>query len=115
MEDALAILDALPDSEQEARRRAWAPSMAAMPCAACESSRRPARGTGKQPSLLDQIPPDAPMDDATLTVWNGERFVANDSWRATAPIQCDEPAKPEYPTDAARIVSQCGAAPGSGW
>ena len=29
-----------------------------------------------QPSLLEQIPPDAPMDDATLTVWNGERFVA---------------------------------------
>jgi len=62
-----------------------------------------------QPSLLDQIPPDAPMDDATLTVWNGERFVAYDSWRATAPIQCDEPAKPEYPTDADRIVSECGS------
>ena len=64
-----------------------------------------------QPSLLEQIPPDdAPMDDATLTVWNGERFVAYNSWLATAPIQCDEePAKPEYPTDAIRIVSACGS------
>jgi hypothetical protein len=63
-----------------------------------------------QPSLLEQVSPDAPMDDATLTVWNGERFVAYDSWLATAPIQCDEaPAKPEYPTDADRIVSECGS------
>jgi hypothetical protein len=63
-----------------------------------------------QPSLLDQIPPDAPMDDATLTVWNGERFVTYDLWLATAPIQCDEePAKPEYPTDADRMVCLCGS------
>ena len=39
-----------------------------------------------QPSLLDQIPTDAPMDDAALTVWNGDRFVAYDSWLATAPM-----------------------------
>ena len=59
-----------------------------------------------QPSLLEQVPPDAPMDDAILTVWNGERVVAYNSWLATAPIQCDEePAKPEYPTDADRIAS----------
>lgn len=65
--------------------------------------------TGCQPSLLNQVPPDVPMDDAILTVWNGERFVAYDSWLATAPIQCDEkPAKPEYPTDADCIVSECG-------
>ena len=63
-----------------------------------------------QPSFLDQIPPDASMDDATLTVWNGERFVAYDSWLATAPIQCDqEPAKPEYPTDADRMVNLSGS------
>lgn len=36
--------------------------------------------------LLSQIPADAPMDDATLTVWNGERWVAWDKWLATAPI-----------------------------
>ena len=63
-----------------------------------------------QPPLLDQIPLDAPMDDATLTVWNGERFVAYDSWLATTPIQCGaQPAKPEYPTDATRMVSLCGS------
>ena len=62
-----------------------------------------------QPSLLDQISPDAPMDDAILTVWNGERFVAHDSWLATAPVQHDEvPAKPKYPTDADCIVGICG-------
>jgi hypothetical protein len=64
-----------------------------------------------QSSLMEQIPPDdAPMDDATLTVWNGERFVAYNSWLATAPIQCDEePAKPEYRTDADRMVCLCGS------
>jgi len=44
----------------------------------------------RQPSLLEQIPPDAPMDDATLTVWNGERFVAYDKWLATAPLVVEE-------------------------
>jgi hypothetical protein len=63
-----------------------------------------------QPSSLDQILPDAPMDDAALTVWNGERFVAYDSWLATAPILCDEePAKPKYPTETDCIVAECGS------
>src|ERR1039458_8327916 len=42
--------------------------------------------TDGTPALLEQIPPDAPMDAATLTVWNGERWVAYDRWLATAPI-----------------------------
>jgi hypothetical protein len=64
-----------------------------------------------QRSVLDQIPPDAPMDDAVLTVWNGKRFVAYDLWLATAPIQCDEiPSKPAYPTDSDCIVGECGSA-----
>jgi hypothetical protein len=41
-------------------------------------------------SLLEQIPPDAAMDDDTITVWNGERWVAFKSWLATAPITCEE-------------------------
>ncbi len=44
---------------------------------------------GRQASgadLLAQIAADAPMDDATVTVWNGERWVAWDTWLATAPI-----------------------------
>ena len=40
--------------------------------------------------LLSQIPADAPMDDATLTVWNGARWVAWDKWLATAPIRTDD-------------------------
>jgi hypothetical protein len=42
------------------------------------------------PSVLDGIPPDAPMDDATLTVWNGKRFVAYERWLATAPVVREE-------------------------
>ena len=45
--------------------------------------------------LLSQIPADAPMDDATLTVWNGERWVAWDKWLATAPIIVDNPPPTE--------------------
>jgi hypothetical protein len=43
-----------------------------------------------QASLLEQIPPDAATDDATITVWNGERWAAYNSWLATAPITCEE-------------------------
>jgi hypothetical protein len=46
-------------------------------------------------SLLDQIPVDAPMDDATLTVWNGARWVAWDKWLATAPLVHEE--QPQEP------------------
>jgi hypothetical protein len=45
-----------------------------------------------QASLLEQIPPEAAMDDATITVWNGRRFVAYDKWLATAPIATEEKA-----------------------
>ena len=68
--------------------------------------------TESQPSLLEQIPADAPMDDATVTVWNGERFVAYDKWLATAPIirGDDRPAdgKPPIPADATCIAGECG-------
>jgi hypothetical protein len=55
------------------------------------------------PSLLEQIPVDAPMDDTTLTVWNGERWVAWDRWLATAPlIRAEQPreTKAEEPKGA---------------
>jgi len=44
----------------------------------------------QQQSLLEQIPVDAPMDDATITVWNGERFVAYDKWLAHRPVATEE-------------------------
>lgn len=64
-----------------------------------------------QPSLLEQIPPGAPMDDAVLTVWNGERFVTWEKWRATVPIECDEPPdSPGPPTTARCVAGACGGA-----
>lgn len=64
-----------------------------------------------QPSLLEQVPPDAPVDDTTLTVWNGERFVAWDTWLATASIIGEEKL-PEnndaIPADADCVVGECG-------
>ena len=61
-------------------------------------------------STLDQIPPDAPMDDATITVWNGERFVAWDRWLATAPIEraAEPEARSAIPAGAACISAVCG-------
>jgi hypothetical protein len=56
-----------------------------------QQARQPEQG---QPSLLDQIPADAPMDDAMLTVWNGERWVAWDRWLATAPLVREEAPQP---------------------
>jgi hypothetical protein len=55
-----------------------------------ERQERAAREPERQPSLLEQIPADAPMDDATLTVWNGVRWVAYEKWLATAPIVRDD-------------------------
>jgi len=59
---------------------------------------------------LECVPPDAPMDDATITVWNGERFVAYEKWLATAPIVRE--AMPEdkaaIPADAECVVGECG-------
>ncbi|HZT29464.1 MAG TPA: hypothetical protein VFA33_06255 [Bryobacteraceae bacterium] len=49
----------------------------------------------READLLSQIPADAPMDDATLCVWNGERFVAWDKWLATRPVYTDDPPPPE--------------------
>jgi hypothetical protein len=67
----------------------------------------------RQSSLLDQIPPDAPMDDATITVWNGERFAANHKWSATVPLVAEEGSEmngPAIPADAACVAGDCGGA-----
>lgn len=60
--------------------------------------------------VLAGVPPDAPMDDATLTVWNGNRFVAYETWLATAPIITGETpiaANPDIPADAKCVVADC--------
>lgn len=71
--------------------------------AALRQYREQEQAAEKQPvcggDFLSQIPPDAPMDDATLTVWNGERWVAWDKWVATAPLIVEE--MPQSETEAA--------------
>lgn len=73
-------------------------------------------GAAKHPDgnahvCIDDVPADAPMEDAALTVWNGERFVEYDRWLATAPIAHDE-KRPEdnctIPADADCVVGECG-------
>jgi hypothetical protein len=60
-------------------------------------------------SILEQVPPDAPADDAVLTVWNGERFIAWEKWLATAPIVIENRAAgPVIPVDAECVSADCG-------
>ena len=49
------------------------------------------------------------MDDATITAWNGERFVAYDKWRATAPVTREEMpgGAPAIPVDATCVAGEC--------
>ena len=49
-----------------------------------------ARQPERQQSLLEQIPPDAEMDDATITVWNGVKFEAYDKWLAKRPVATED-------------------------
>ena len=69
----------------------------------------------RQPSLLAQIRADAPMDDATLTVWNGARFVAYEKWLATAPIvrEANRPATgaAAIPAHTTCVAGVCGGTP----
>ncbi len=63
-------------------------------------------------SLLEHIPADAPMDGATITVWNGDRFLAYDAWRATAPIEREETPEQNQqriPADATCAAGECGS------
>jgi hypothetical protein len=49
-----------------------------------------ARQLEQQQSLLEQVPVDAEMDDATITVWNGEKFEAYDKWLAKRPVATED-------------------------
>jgi hypothetical protein len=74
-----------------------------------EQQSRPARESDCAPRLLEQIPPDAPMDDATITVWDGERFVAYEKWLATAPVAVDPVEQAaEIRRDADWVWAVCG-------
>jgi hypothetical protein len=76
-----------------------------------EQQERAVHEPERQHSLLEQVPPDAPTDDAVLTVWDGERFVAHDKWLATVPVAVDakQPEdKDAIHTDANCVVGDCG-------
>ncbi len=74
-----------------------------------EESQRTQDCRARDRDLLSKIPPDAPIDDATLTVWNGERFVAWEKWLATAPIAIDEaPKSLRLPASARCVLGDCG-------
>jgi hypothetical protein len=49
-----------------------------------------ARQPERQQSLLEEIPVDAEMDDATITVWNGVKFEAYEKWLAKRPVATED-------------------------
>lgn len=61
-------------------------------------------------SVFEEVPLNAVEDDAALTVWNGERFVAWEKWWAAAPIESGDPEQlqPVVPVDADCISADCG-------
>ena len=73
----------------------------------------------RKPTLLEQIPADVPMEDATITFWNGERFVAYEKWRAAAPVAIEKrPARETTGTeesDAEKQPSRKSASQESLW
>lgn len=70
-----------------------------------EQQQKPAN----EPSGKIAPPPGAPMDDATLTVWTGERFVAYEKWLATAPLAIDEVQKSStIPPGLNCVTGACG-------
>ena len=62
----------------------------------------------RQPSLLEEIPPDAVTDDATITVWNGHRFAAWGEWVATAPLIIEAP-EGEKPVARKHVEAEAGS------
>lgn len=77
-----------------------------------EQQERAVQEPESQPSLLEMVSPDAPTDEATVTVWNGDRFVAYDKWLATAPVAIEEPVQVGVCTmfaGATYVVGDCGA------
>ena len=59
-----------------------------------------AREPDRQGVLLSDIPGDAEMDDATITVWNGRKFEAYDKWLAKRPVATEPTADPVVQTPA---------------
>lgn len=76
-----------------------------------EREQDPAASETALAPTLASIPAEAPMDDATITVWNGERWVAYDQWRRTRAFQREAaPADPAplFPANAVCVTGVCG-------
>jgi hypothetical protein len=76
-----------------------------------EEQANPTASPEASPALLAAIPPDAPMDDATITVWNGERWVDYEQWFCSRPVaREDSPAEAASAihTDAVYVGGVCG-------
>jgi hypothetical protein len=56
---------------------------------------------------LKDIPADVPMDDATLTFWNGDKFESIDQW----PPYTQLPPEPRIDPNATRLGATCGVTP----
>jgi hypothetical protein len=50
------------------------------------------------------------MDDATITAWTGERFMAYQDWMAIRPVAIEEkqPGADCIPADASCVAGKCG-------
>ena len=75
-----------------------------------EEQENPAATPETPPVLLAAIPPDAPMDDATITVWNGETWVDYGQWRRSRPVAREDPtadAMPAISLEAVCVVGAC--------
>jgi hypothetical protein len=56
---------------------------------------------------LKDVPVDVPMDDTTLTFWNGEGFESIERWPAYTQL----PIEPRPDPRATRLAATCGATP----
>jgi hypothetical protein len=74
-----------------------------------EQQAKPEVEMGNATCPLDQASPDAPTDDANITVWNGERFVAYDKWLDARPLVTEEPESSVsvIPANATCVVGDC--------
>jgi hypothetical protein len=78
-----------------------------------EEQENPTATPEASPTLLAAIPADAPVDDATITAWNGERWVEYEQWRPSPLAPKDPPTEtgPPTPGEAVCVAGACGERP----
>jgi hypothetical protein len=76
-----------------------------------EEQENPTATPEASPPLLAAIPPEAPMDDATITVWDGERWLDYAQWRRSHPVAREDPpadARLAIPAETVCVAGACG-------